>query len=96
MARIGGSRRKKVGIFTKKAREKGKISHRAYLQQFEKGDRVTLKLEPGVQRAAYLPRYHGKSGLVKGRQGECYTVEVKDGNKPKTVVVHPVHLKKTS
>lgn len=96
MARIGGSRRKKESIFTKKARQKGKISHRAYLKEFSPGDKVVLKLEPGVQHAVYLPRYHGKSGVVKKRQGECYAVEIKDGDKPKTVIVHPVHLKQSS
>ena len=94
MARIGGSRRKKVGVFTKSSRQKGKIAHRAYLQEFAAGDKVTLKLEPGIQKATYLPRFHGKTGIVKRKQGESYYVEITDGNKTKQVIAHPVHLKR--
>jgi large subunit ribosomal protein L21e len=92
MARLGGSRRKRVNIFTKSSRDKGKIALRAFLQEFAVGDKVTLKLEPGIQRAMYLPRFHGKTGLVKRKQGDCYYVEIKDGNKTKEVIAHPVHL----
>ena len=94
MARIGGTRRKKSGVFTKSSRQKGKISHRAYLQSFAQGDKVILKLEPGVQRATYLPRFHGKAGIVKRKKGECYYVTIMDGNKQKEVIAHPIHLKK--
>ncbi|MBD3209506.1 50S ribosomal protein L21e [Candidatus Woesearchaeota archaeon] len=94
MARLGGSRRKKVGVFTKDARQQGKVSQRSYLQSFHPGDRVVLKLEPGVQRAAYLPRFHGKTGVVKRKQGGCYAVTITDGGKHKEVVAHPIHLKK--
>jgi large subunit ribosomal protein L21e len=94
MARIGGSRRKKVSIFTKSTRQKGKISHRAYLQEFAPGEKVTLKLEPGVQRATYLPRFHGKTGIIKRKQGNCYYVTIMDGDKQKEVISHPVHLRK--
>ena len=95
MTRIGGSRRKKIGVFTKSSREKGKIAHRAYLQSFSEGEKVTLKLEPGVQRATYLPRFHGKTGVVKRKQGECYYVEIRDGDKVKQVIAHPVHLRRS-
>ncbi|MBN1274944.1 50S ribosomal protein L21e [Candidatus Woesearchaeota archaeon] len=94
MARIGGSRRKRLGVFTKSSRDKGKISQRAYLQSFQPGDKVILQLEPGIQHATYPPRLHGKTGIVKKRQGECYAVAVKDGAKTKEAVVHPVHLRK--
>lgn len=94
MARIGGFRRKKVSVFTKSSRNKGKISHKAYLQEFAVGEKVTLKLESGIQRATYHPRFHGKTGIITKKQGESYYVEIKDGNKPKQVIAHPIHLKK--
>lgn len=95
MSRLGGARRKRSGILSKSTRQKGKMSMRTYLQELEVGDKVTLKLEPAVQGGMYLPRFHGKVGIVKKRQGECYQVQIQDGAKQKTVVVHPIHLKKT-
>ena len=30
----------------------------------------------------------------KGKKGNCYEVLIKDGGKEKTLIVHPIHLKK--
>ncbi len=53
-----------------------------------------MKAEPAVQHGMYYPRFHGKHGVVKGKQGNCYIVGIKDKNKAKDLIVHPVHLKK--
>ena len=53
-----------------------------------------MKAETAVQGGMYHRRFHGKSGIVKGTQGRCYKVEIKDGDKQKTMIVHPVHLKR--
>ncbi len=92
--RSGGFRRKTRSKLRKNIRDRGKISLRRYLQVFKKGERVLLKAEPAVQKGMYFPRYHGKSGLIKNKIGECYEVLIKDGGKEKTLIVHPVHLKK--
>ncbi len=39
-------------------------------------------------------RFHGKTGTVVGNQGKAFVLEVKDGNKIKTVLVTPEHLRK--
>jgi len=92
--RIGGLRRKTRYKLKKERRRKGKISITRYFQEFNTGDRVNLIVEPAVQKGMYHPRFMGKSGLVTGKTGECYHVEIKDMDKKKTVVVHPVHLKR--
>ena len=92
--RIGGLRRKTRYKFKKERRRKGKISVTRYLQTFNVGDKVNLIVEPAVQKGMYHPRFMGKSGLVKGKKGRCYEVTIHDFNKEKTVVVHPVHLKR--
>ena len=92
--RIGGNRRKTRGIFRKKACDKGKISLTNYFQTLNEGDKVVLKAEPAVQKGIYFRRFHGKSAIVKAKRGKCYEVEIKDFNKTKTLLVHPVHLKK--
>ena len=92
--RIGGLRRKTRYKFTKEKRRKGKISVTNYFQSFTIGDRICLSVEPAVQKGMYHPRFMGKSGIVKGKRGKCYEVLIKDFRKEKTLVVHPVHLRR--
>ena len=63
---------------------------RGHLRRFV----VRRYAQPAVQGGLYFRRFHGKSGIVKGMQGKCYKVEVKDHDATKIIVVHPVHLKK--
>jgi ribosomal protein L21E len=92
--RIGGARRKTRQKFKKDFRVKGKISLRAYLQTFSAGDKVALKAETAIQRGMYFRRFHGKIGTVGRNLGTCYEVIIKDQNKTKHVIVHPVHLRR--
>ena len=91
--RIGGFRRKTRHKFKKSPRTKGKISIRKYLQQFKVGDSVSLVAEPAVQTGMYLPRFHGRTAKVIGKQGNCYKVEIEDGSLHKMLIVHPIHLR---
>ena len=90
--RIGGFRRKTRHKLQKKARQKGKLSLRKYFQKFEIGQKVLLKADSIVQKGMYHPRFHGKIGIIKGKEGRCYEVKIKDYSKEKTLIVHPVHL----
>ena len=91
--RIGRFRRKTRHKLKKSIKEKGKISISNYLHEFKPGDRIILKAEPAVQKGMYFPRFHGKTGIIQEKQGNCYKVLIKDINKEKTIIVHPVHLK---
>lgn len=90
--RIGGFRRKTRFKLQKNIRQKGKVSLRKYFQEFNEGERCVLKAEPAVQGGMYFPRFHGKSGIVKGKRGACYEIAIKDGKMEKILIVHPVHL----
>lgn len=92
--RKGGYRRKRRSLFMKAVGTKGKISLTKYFQKFNEGDKVTLSVEPAVQTGMYHPRFYGRYGVIKGNTGECYKVAITDGDKKKTVIVHPVHLKR--
>ena len=81
-------------MFTKNKRQRGKLYIAKYLQQFKIGDRVVLKAEPSYQKSLYHHRFHGNSGVVTGKTGSCYHVEIHDGNKAKCIILHPVHLKR--
>ncbi len=90
--RIGGFRRKTRHKLKKSPRTKGKISIRKYLQGFKVGDYVNLSAEPAVQTGMYLPRFHGRTAIVVGKQGDCYKVQIEDGSLKKMLIVHPIHL----
>lgn len=92
--RIGSFRRKTRHKLSKTTRKKGKISLSAYFQTFKIGEKVVLKAEPSIQKGMYRPLFHGKAGIIKAKQGKCYTVLINDKNKQKTIIVHPIHLKK--
>jgi large subunit ribosomal protein L21e len=80
----------------KHVRAHGKINLSAYFANYKKGDKVTLFAEPAVQAGIYHLRFHGKVGTVVQKRGGCYEVRIFDGDKAKTVIVHPVHLKPSS
>lgn len=92
--RTGKSRRKTRDIFKKRVKEKGKISLTKYFQDFKVGDKVILKAEPAYQRGIYFQRYHGVNGIVKGKRGSCCIVEINNLGKLKSLIIHPVHLKR--
>lgn len=94
MKRLGGTRRKSRYKMTKSFRRKGKISISQLFQTFTKGDKVTLSVEPAVQKGFYHPRFMGKTGIIGKKKGRCYEVTIQD-NKEKTLIVHPVHLKRS-
>ena len=92
--RMGGVRRKTRSKMIKPSYKKGKISLRNFLQELSLGEKVVLKAESAYQKGMYFKRFHGKIATVTGKRGWCYEVQLKDGSKVKTFIVHPVHLKK--
>lgn len=94
VTRIGTTQRKTRHKFKASYRERGKISISRYLQELVKGDKVDLVTHPNVQTGRFYSRFHGLSGTVIGKKGRCYAVKIRDGDKDKTVYVHPIHLRK--
>lgn len=92
--RLGGMRRKSRYKLRKDIREKGKLSLRKYLQKFKLNDKVALIMEPRVHKGTFHLRFYGRTGIVTGQNGSCYTVKIMDGGKEKSLIVHPVHLRR--
>ena len=92
--RIGGFRRKTRHKFIKEAKKKGKIDLTSYFQNFKKGDRVNLIVESSIHKGMYNPRFIGKTGVVTNKRGRCYEISIRDANKEKILIVHPIHLRK--
>jgi len=77
----------------KKTRERGKLSLSRYFQEFSEGDRVAIIREHS-QNPNFPKRIQGISGVVIGKRGRSYLIRIFDGNKEKTHIIKPVHLKK--
>ncbi|MEM2932808.1 MAG: 50S ribosomal protein L21e [Candidatus Pacearchaeota archaeon] len=78
-------------------RERGKIRLSEYFKELKPGDRVMLVPTlnaPLFTKLSYDKSYKGLAGVVKGKRGKCYIVEVKKGSKLKTIITHALHLKK--
>ena len=92
--RLGGFRRKTRYRFRKEVRQKGKLSLTNFIQKFNVGDKVHLVISPDYQKGMYFPMYGGKTGVVSAQRGKCYEVMITDHKKEKTLIVHPIHLKR--
>ena len=75
-------------------REKGMPPVNQYMQVFEVGSRVHVDVVPSEPSGMPFPRFRGKTGVVKGKQGSAYKVEIKDGKSTKLLLVNAVHLKR--
>lgn len=71
----------------------GKIKFSRYFQEFKEGDRVTVIRELAVQ-PKFPKQIQGRSGIIESKRGGSYIVKIKDLNKEKSYIIHPVHLKK--
>lgn len=91
--RVGGLRRKTRYLLRNNIKNRGKISLVRYFATFEDGQKVILKLEPSHQGGMFHRTFQGRVGVVNGKQGSCYKVDISDNGKPKQLLVHPIHLK---
>jgi len=77
----------------KQIRTRGKIKFSEYFKKSKKGDKVAVKIE--LAENQNLPKkMQGKTGEIEDKQGDNYIVKIKDLNKEKKMIIHPVHLKK--
>ena len=77
----------------KKVRERGLPGLTRFLREFHNGDKVLIDVEPSIRRGMPHRRYQGKVGVIKGKRGRAYLVNVRVGSKDKLLIVNPVHLK---
>ncbi|MEM5871800.1 MAG: 50S ribosomal protein L21e [Candidatus Aenigmatarchaeota archaeon] len=86
-----GFRRSTRQRLKKKVREKFKVT--PYLQEFKPSEKVVIKIDPSSHKGMPYPKFKGMIGKVKGKRGEAYLVEIRVGNKLKTIIARPEHLK---
>lgn len=77
----------------KKERTRGKLPLSKYFQEFKEGDSVAIIKERSID-SKFPKRLQGRTGLVAGRQGQVYIINIKDQDKDKKFLIAPIHLKK--
>lgn len=88
-----GLRRKSRDKLSKNIRERGKIKIREILKELNIGDIVSIKIDPSYHIGMPHPRFHGLTGKVINKRGDCYEIEINDKGKRKIIIAHPAHLK---
>lgn len=78
----------------KSVREKGMPPITRMLRQFEIGDKVAIDIEPSIHSGMPHHRFQGLVGVVTGKQGDAYIVELNINRVKKKIIAMPVHLKK--
>jgi large subunit ribosomal protein L21e len=87
-----GFRSRSRGTFTKEVRERGLPPVTRFLQQFEVGQKVSVRIEPSDPHGQPHPRYQGRTCTVLGKVGRAYRIEFLDGGKRKELIAQPIHL----
>jgi large subunit ribosomal protein L21e len=90
-----GFRRKTRNILSKTPRTKGMTPITHEFREFDVGEKVSVVIDPAVHYGMPHMRFQGKTGVVTGKQGRAFVVDLYVGNKLKTVVARPEHLKKS-
>lgn len=80
-------------IKRKQLRTRGKIKLSHYFQELKQGDKVTV-----IRELTLTPKFpkqiQGRTGTIESKRGHSYIVRIKDLNKEKQYIIHPVHLRK--
>ena len=92
--RVGGSRRKTRHLYHVSKKMKGKLAVSEFVKKLQIGELVQLVAQPSILKGIYFRRFHGRTGTITGKQGNCYKVHIKDGGKEKTLIVAAAHLTK--
>ena len=73
-------------------RGKEKTTVNKLLQELEVGAKVHIDIDSSIHSGMPFRRYQGSTGVVTGRRGAIFKVEVGKGSSARTLLVHPGHL----
>lgn len=71
----------------------GKPTLNKILNPLDSGTKVQVDIRPDMHRGMPPAIYQGASGVVEGKQGKAYKVNLKKGKLAKTLIVSGIHLK---
>jgi large subunit ribosomal protein L21e len=75
-----------------KKRSGAKFTITPRLRVFSEKDNVTIRPDPCSQKGMPHFRFKGASGVIVGKRGDAYMVEVRIGKGRKTITARPEHL----
>jgi len=76
-----------------KKRLRERFKPERFMQEFKPQDKVIIRQNASSHEMPH-PVFMGKAGIIKGKRGRAYIVEIMAGNKVKEMAVRPEHLKK--
>ena len=74
-------------------REKHRLTITKQLAQFATGTSVHIDIDSSVHSGLPDSRFQGLTGVVVGKQGSAFVVDVMVGNAKKKIIVTAAHLK---
>jgi len=92
LRRSKGYRSRTRALLSREPREKGKVPVGKLLHILEPGEKIRIKINPSVHKGMPHRRFHGKIGIIKGKRGRSYLVEVPLGRQKRVIIVRPEHL----
>ena len=72
---------------------KSKFTVERYLRKFEPGQIVMIDIDSSSTKNIPHYRYKGKTGRIVEKRGRAYVISIKLGNKEKTLMLKPEHLR---
>ncbi|MFX0062279.1 MAG: 50S ribosomal protein L21e [Candidatus Hermodarchaeota archaeon] len=88
-----GTRFRTRNVFRKSPRKRGNPPLGRLMINYNTGDKVTIIVEPSVQKGMPHRRFHGKVCEVIGQRGQAVILKARDGNATKTLFVRKEHLR---
>ena len=70
-----------------------KFTVERYLKEFMPKQRVIIDVDPSSPKNIPHYRYKGKAGTVLNKRGRSYVVSIRIGDKDKTLMLRPEHLR---
>jgi large subunit ribosomal protein L21e len=77
----------------KRIRTRGKLQLSRYFQELKEGEKVAVVIEPSLEKG-FPKRLQGRTGSVIERKGRSYVIKIRDQDKEKKFIIHPVHLRR--
>ena len=93
MKKSKGQRQGTRFIASRSKTERSRLNISRVIHQYAEGDCVAIVIDGGQQKGMPNRRFQGRTGVITGKQGSAWVVTVKDGNKTKTVIARPEHLR---
>ncbi|OGS49249.1 MAG: 50S ribosomal protein L21e [Euryarchaeota archaeon RBG_16_68_13] len=81
--------------FRRRAGQRGLSPITRSFQKFDDGQMVVIVIDSSVQKGWPHHRFHGMTGVVVGKRGRAYLVDVRFGGRMKKAVVLPEHLRRS-